>query len=52
VDAFPAGTHPPIVYPAAAVKGGQAAEAKRFLGHLRSAAARAIWERAGFRIAN
>lgn len=52
VDAFPAGTHPPIVYPAAAVKGGQVAEAKRFLDHLRSPAARTAWERAGFRLAN
>ena len=52
VDAFPAGTHPPIVYPAAAVKGGQVAGAKRFLDHLRSPAARATWERAGFRLAN
>lgn len=52
VDAFPAGTHPPIVYPAAAVKGGQVAGAKRFLDHLRSPAARAAWERAGFRPAS
>ena len=52
VDAFPPGTHPPIAYPAAAVKGGRVDEAKRFLDHLRSPAARAIWERAGFRLAN
>ncbi|NJD89340.1 MAG: molybdate ABC transporter substrate-binding protein [Betaproteobacteria bacterium] len=52
VDAFPAGTHPTIVYPAAALKGGRVAEAKRFLDHLRSPAARATWERAGFRLAN
>jgi molybdate transport system substrate-binding protein len=52
VDAFPAGTHPPIVYPAAAVKGGQEAAARRFLDHLRQPAARAVWERAGFRLAS
>jgi molybdate transport system substrate-binding protein len=49
VDAFPANTHPPIVYPAAALKGGRLAEAKRLLEHLRSPASRGTWERAGFR---
>jgi molybdate transport system substrate-binding protein len=49
VDAFPPGTHPPVVYPAAVVKGGQEAAAKRFLDYLRSPAARAVWEQAGFK---
>lgn len=52
VGAFPPGTHPPIVYPAAAVKGGQEPGARRFLDYLKSPAARAAWERAGFRVAN
>lgn len=49
VDAFPAGGHPPIVYPGAVLKGPQEAEGRRFLGHLRSAAGRAPFEKAGFR---
>ncbi len=49
VDTFPAATHAAIVYPAAALKGGREAEARRFLDHLRSPAARALWEKAGFR---
>jgi molybdate transport system substrate-binding protein len=52
VDAFPAGSHPPIVYPAAAVKGSQEEAARRFLDYLRRPAAIAAWERAGFRLAN
>ncbi|HRE14645.1 MAG TPA: substrate-binding domain-containing protein [Usitatibacteraceae bacterium] len=49
VDAFPAGGHPPIVYPGAVLKGPQEAEGRRFLGHLRSSAGRAPFEKAGFR---
>ncbi len=52
VDAFPAATHPPIVYPAAAVKGGQVGAARAFLACLRSPAALAAWRKAGFRVAN
>lgn len=52
VDTFPAGSHPPVVYPAAALKGGQVPEAKRLLEHLRSPASRATWEKAGFKPAS
>ncbi len=42
-------SHPPIVYPAAVVKGAKSAEAaRRFLAFLRSEKAQAIFERAGF----
>lgn len=49
VDTFPAGSHPPVVYPAAALKVGQAGPARQFIEHLRSPAARTTWEKAGFR---
>jgi molybdate transport system substrate-binding protein len=52
VDAFPPDTHPRIVYPAAAVKGGRVGAAKRFLDCLRAPAALAVWTRAGFRPAH
>jgi molybdate transport system substrate-binding protein len=51
IDAFPAGTHPPVVYPAGAVKGAKEADARRFLDYLRAPAAHAVWEKAGFRLA-
>jgi molybdate transport system substrate-binding protein len=47
VDTFPAGTHPPIVYPAALTT-QRSAEAARVLEFLRSPKARAIFERRGF----
>jgi molybdate transport system substrate-binding protein len=43
---FPEGTHPPIVYPAAAVS--EAPAARDFLRHLQGAEARAVFERLGF----
>lgn len=52
VDIFPANSHPPVVYPAAALKGGHVEEAKRLIDHLRSPAARATWGKAGFRPAS
>lgn len=48
VAVFPEGSHPPIVYPAAAVAGGNTAEAMAFLDYLRSPAAREIFLRHGF----
>lgn len=48
VDTFPSGSHPPIVYPAALVAGSKSAPARALLDDLRSAPARAIWERYGF----
>ena len=40
---------PPILYPAAAIRGGREAEARRFVDFLRSAAAWRVFEAAGFR---
>lgn len=49
VDTFPADSHPPIVYPAAVVAGAKGTAARGLLEFLRSAAARAVWHRHGFR---
>lgn len=46
---FPADSHPPIVYPIAAVKGAKP-EAQAFLAFLAGAKARAIFERHGFTV--
>ncbi|WP_257386547.1 molybdate ABC transporter substrate-binding protein [Tahibacter caeni] len=51
VAAFPADSHPPIVYPAAALQQHDGAAAQRFLALLRSAPARAVLQRWGFRAA-
>jgi molybdate transport system substrate-binding protein len=48
VGTFPADSHPPIFYPAAAVVGGASAEARRYIAFLRSAPARAVFQRLGF----
>jgi len=48
LGSFPADSHPPIVYPAAAVVGGAIAEARRYIAFLRSAPARAVFQRQGF----
>ena len=45
---FAPGSHPPIVYPAAAVKGRNAPAATAFLAYLRSPKAQEIFERHGF----
>ena len=47
VGVFPAGTHPPIVYPVAAVA-GRGNTAAPLLEYLRSAPARAVFEKHGF----
>jgi molybdate transport system substrate-binding protein len=49
VGVFPADSHPPIVYPVAAVKGAKP-EAQAFLAFLAGAKARAIFERHGFTV--
>ncbi len=49
VGTFPAGSHPPIVYPAALVKGAQPGAAA-FLKFLSSDKARAVFEKAGFSV--
>jgi molybdate transport system substrate-binding protein len=49
VDAFPAGTYPPVVYPAALVKGGDP-QARAFLEYLRGAKASAVFLKDGFAV--
>jgi molybdate transport system substrate-binding protein len=49
VDTFPENTHPPIVYPAALTAESRSAAAKVFLATLREPAARAVFEKYGFR---
>lgn len=48
VAAFPADTHPPIVYPAALLAAGRNAEAAAFFSYLKSNAATGIFRRHGF----
>jgi molybdate transport system substrate-binding protein len=50
LDAFPAGTHPPILYPAAQLAASQQPQAAAWLQHLRSPAARAVFEKTGFTV--
>lgn len=47
---FPSDSHPPIVYPAAVTKASQNPEAEAFLAYLKSAPARASFERQGFTV--
>ncbi|MCB1477448.1 MAG: molybdate ABC transporter substrate-binding protein [Rhodobiaceae bacterium] len=47
---FPAGTHPPIVYPAAAVAESDNPLTARFLEYLKGAAARAAFQSRGFAV--
>ena len=51
VDTFPPDSYPPIVYPAAVVATAKSAAAKPLLDYLRSPAARPIWEKYGFGLA-
>ena len=51
VGTFPAGAHPPIVYPAAAVAASRNPHKSRFLAWLRGPAAREAFERQGFVVA-
>lgn len=48
VGRFPAGSHPPIVYPLALIAGRASASARRFYEHLRSAEAAAVFRAHGF----
>jgi molybdate transport system substrate-binding protein len=52
VDTFPEQTHPPIVYPIAIVAASRSPNVQRFVDNLGSPAARAIWVRHGFAMAN
>ncbi len=47
---FPADSHPPIVYPVAALRGARAAQATTFVHWLASPAADAIFQRRGFAV--
>lgn len=51
VDTFSAATHAPIVYPAAVLTASKSTSARSLLDYLRSAPARAVWERYGFGLA-
>ena len=51
VGAFPADTHPPIVYPAAAMAASRSPLTARFLAWLRGPVARKAFERQGFTVA-
>lgn len=48
VAAFPANTHPPIVYPAALLAGSRDADAAAYLAYLKSSAAAGIFRKHGF----
>ena len=50
VTTFPAESHPPITYPAALTRESKNADAKNVLGFLRSAKARAVFEKQGFTV--
>jgi molybdate transport system substrate-binding protein len=50
VATFPADSHPPITYPAALTRESKNADAKSFLDFLRSAKARAVFEKQGFTV--
>ena len=51
VDTFPAASHPPIVYPAALLASSRSTAARPLLDYLRTAPARATWEKYGFGLA-
>jgi molybdate transport system substrate-binding protein len=50
VGTFPAGSHPPIIYPAALTKGTKSPDAKAFLDLLKSTKARPTFEQQGFEV--
>ncbi|QDO97017.1 molybdate ABC transporter substrate-binding protein [Ferrovibrio terrae] len=50
LDAFPASTHPPILYPAAQLVESRHPQAAAWLGALRSHAAKAVFEKNGFTV--
>ena len=50
IGVFPDKSHPPIIYPAAAVTGRDSAAATRYLDFLRGPAARAAFEKYGFNV--
>lgn len=50
VDAFPANTHPAIVYPIALTASGNSPDAAAFLAYIKSAKARPLFEKQGFTV--
>lgn len=50
IGTFPGDAHPPVVYPVAAVTGSSGEAPDQFLSYLRSAEARAAFERWGFSV--
>jgi molybdate transport system substrate-binding protein len=50
VGTFPENTHPPIIYPIALTKESTNADARAFLNYLKSAPARAAFEKQGFTV--
>jgi molybdate transport system substrate-binding protein len=50
IGAFPADSHPPIIYPAAVTKDSKSADAKAFLDYLKSSKARPAFEKQGFTV--
>jgi molybdate transport system substrate-binding protein len=50
VDAFPADSHPPIIYPAAVAKDAKSGDAKTLLDYLKSSKARPAFEKQGFTV--
>ena len=50
VATFPEDSHPPIVYPVAALRGARAAQAARFVRWLASPAADALFTKRGFAV--
>ncbi|HEY4169770.1 MAG TPA: molybdate ABC transporter substrate-binding protein [Reyranella sp.] len=50
VGAFPDGSHPPIIYPAAVTKSAKSPDAQAFLDLLKSAKARPAFEKQGFTV--
>jgi molybdate transport system substrate-binding protein len=50
VGAFPADSHPPIIYPAAETKDSKSTDAKAFLNYLKSSKARPAFEKQGFTV--
>lgn len=50
LDVFPAGTHPPIVYPVALTASSTGADATAFLAYMKSAKALPLFEKQGFSV--
>ena len=50
IAAFPADSHPPIIYPAAMLKTAKSPDAASFFDYLRSTRARPSWEKQGFTV--